>query len=35
MGALDIPEVLILVSLVAALAWAVYNWKHPDTRIRK
>jgi len=27
---LDIPEVLILLGLVASALWAVYNWKHRD-----
>jgi hypothetical protein len=29
MGPLDVPEVLICISLLGALAWAVYNWTHP------
>lgn len=29
MGNLDIPEVLIILSLVGAVAWAFYNWTHP------
>ena len=28
MGSLDIPEVLIGVSILAILAWAAYNWTH-------
>jgi hypothetical protein len=28
MPSLDIPEVLILLGIVAGLVWAVYNWKH-------
>lgn len=27
----DIPEVLILVLLVAGAVWAAYNWTHPMT----
>jgi hypothetical protein len=29
MRSLDIPEVLILVSIIGILAWAVYNRLHP------
>ena len=29
MGSPDIPEMLIVVLLVAALMWALYNWTHP------
>ncbi len=28
MRPLDIPEILIVIGLVAILAWAVYNWRH-------
>jgi hypothetical protein len=28
MGSLDFPEVLILLGVIAIVAWAVYNWKH-------
>ena len=28
MGSLDFPELLIVVSLVAILVWAGFNWKH-------
>ena len=28
MGPLDVPEVLIIVGVVATIAWAVYNWRH-------
>jgi hypothetical protein len=31
MGSLDVPEVLIGLGLLAALAWAVYNRLHPHT----
>jgi hypothetical protein len=31
MGSFDVPEVLIGLGLLAALAWAVYNWTHPQT----
>jgi hypothetical protein len=31
MGPLDVPEVLIILGVVAGIVWAVYNWKltHP------
>jgi hypothetical protein len=29
MSTLDIPEVLILLGIVAGIAWAIYNWTHP------
>jgi hypothetical protein len=29
MSTLDIPEVLILLGIVAGVAWAIYNWTHP------
>ena len=35
MKPLDIPEVLILVSLFGALAWAVYNWTHRNAGMHK
>ena len=28
MGPLDVPEVLIILGVVAGIVWAVYNWKH-------
>ena len=28
MGPLDVPEVLIILGVVAWIVWAVYNWKH-------
>jgi hypothetical protein len=28
MGPLDIPEVLIGLSLIAVVAWAIYNYTH-------
>jgi hypothetical protein len=30
MHALDIPEILIALGLIATLAWAIYNWKHRE-----
>jgi hypothetical protein len=30
MASLDVPEILIGVGLIAALAWAVYNRLHPQ-----
>jgi hypothetical protein len=29
MRTLDIPEILIALGLIGAVAWAVYNWTHP------
>ena len=29
MDSLDVPEVLILLGLIAGFVWAVYNWTHP------
>jgi hypothetical protein len=26
---LDVPEVLIILGIVAGIAWAIYNWTHP------
>jgi hypothetical protein len=31
MGALDIPEILIVVGIVGCIAWAIYNHTHPHT----
>ena len=31
MSHLDVPEILIGLGLLACLAWAIYNWKHPHT----
>jgi hypothetical protein len=28
MASLDVPEVLIVLGVLAALAWAAYNWTH-------
>jgi hypothetical protein len=28
MRTLDIPEMLIVLGVVAGVAWAVYNWAH-------
>ena len=30
MRPLDVPEILIVMGLIAALAWAIYNWKHRE-----
>ena len=35
MGPLDVPEVLILLGLVACVGWAVYNWTHPHPHLPK
>jgi hypothetical protein len=35
MGSLDVPEVLIGVSIVGILVWAVYNWTHRNVDERK
>lgn len=29
MPSLDVPEILIVLGVVAGLMWAVYNWTHP------
>jgi len=34
MGSLDIPEMLIAMSIVAILVWAAYNRIHPGPRSR-
>ncbi len=31
----DIPEILILIGLVASAAWAIYNWRHRHLGVRK
>jgi len=31
----DIPELLIALGIVGALAWAVYNWTHPQPEAHK
>jgi len=28
MGPLDVPEVLIIIGVLAGIVWAIYNWKH-------
>jgi hypothetical protein len=35
MGPLDVPEVLILLGIVAGIVWAVYNWTHPHPHLPK
>ena len=30
MGHLDVPEVLILMGILGGIAWAIYNWRHPQ-----
>jgi ribose/xylose/arabinose/galactoside ABC-type transport system permease subunit len=35
MGSADIPAILIVFLLAAALAWWVYNWTHPGTHSPK
>lgn len=29
MPSLDVPEILIVLGVVAGLMWALYNWTHP------
>jgi hypothetical protein len=29
---LDVPEILIVVGLLATIAWAIYNKLHPEHR---
>ena len=31
----DVPELLIALGLVGAVAWAIYNWTHPRVETRK
>ena len=31
----DIPELLIGMSILAILVWAVYNWTHRNMSVRK
>lgn len=33
MGSLDIPEVMILVGVLAIVAWGIYNWTHPHPNV--
>jgi hypothetical protein len=35
MRPLDVPEILIGFSVIAMLAWAVYNWLHRSLDQRK
>jgi len=35
MGSLDVPEVLILLGLLACVAWALYHWTHPRPHLPK
>lgn len=28
---LDVPEILIVLGILSGVAWAVYNWLHPQT----
>jgi hypothetical protein len=35
MGSLDIPEVLIGMSILAILVWVAYNWTHRNVGERK
>ncbi len=35
MVTLDIPAILIAAGIVACIAWAVYNWRHPHTHAPK
>jgi len=35
MGPLDVPEVLIILGIIAGIAWAIYNWTHPDPHAPK
>jgi hypothetical protein len=30
MGSLDVPEMLIILGLLAGVAWAIYNWTHHE-----
>lgn len=35
MGSLDVPEVLILLGLIAGFVLGVYNWKHAHAKPTK
>jgi len=35
MGSADVPAMLIVFLLAAALAWGVYNWTHAGTHSPK
>ena len=35
MGPLDVPEVLIILGMLAGIAWAIYNWTHPHPHAPK
>lgn len=30
----DLPGILIVFLLAAGVAWAVYNWTHPDVHLK-
>ena len=32
---LDVPEILIILGILAGVAWAIYNRLHPHVEIRK
>jgi hypothetical protein len=32
MARYDIPEALIAFGIIGCLVWAIYNWRHRDTR---
>ena len=34
MGSLDIPEILIILGIIAYAAWAVYNWTRRDAGVK-
>jgi hypothetical protein len=34
MGSLDIPEILIALGIAGCIAWALYNWRHPQPRTK-
>ena len=27
---LDVPEILIILGILGGVAWAIYNWLHPN-----
>lgn len=35
MGTLDVPEVLIILGILAGIAWAVYNRTHSHPQLPK
>ena len=32
---LDVPEILIILGILAGVAWGIYNWLHPHVSAPK